>query len=297
MSGRLSRSLRVSSRSRLQVRSTNHRIVIRPVDGDMVRVIVETRVSGPQAEVVDLLSSFQPKIRERHGRLSVDATLSRSQRKLLGELEVKGTLTLEIPPGIPVEADGSTAGAALEGDVGSSIVQLKADAGDVAVEGAADSIKIETETGKISASVSRSSSTLDITTSSGAVVVQGAGSMADVRTASGSVHLIDLTGPATVRTGNADIKAHWKSLKPGTSIDLESSEGTVMLTIPAGTPLRATIITTSGQPKSDLPLTEDPDDSSIYRLRPQGDTEAASVRISTAAAVEIFSHKKASDSQ
>ncbi len=297
MSGRVSRALRVSSRSRLLVSSTNHRIVIRPADSEMVRVIVETEVSGPQAEVVDLLSSFQPRIRERHGRLSVDATLDRSQRKLLGELEIKGTLTLEIPPGLPVEADSSAAGATLEGDVGSSSVELKADAGNIAVQGAADSIKIETETGSISANVSRSTSTLDITTNSGAVVLQGAGSMADVRTASGSVHLIDLTGPATVRTGNADIEAHWKSVSPGISIDLESSQGAVTLTVPAETPLRATIITPAGQPKSDLPLTEDPDDSSVYRLSPEAGTEAASLRISTAAAVEIFSHKKAPDPQ
>jgi hypothetical protein len=134
-------------------------------------------------------------------------------------------------------------------DTSGGSIKVGETTGNVTAETSGGSIKIKASKGKVTAD-----------TSGGSIVVEGSGGPVTVNTAGGNVTILQANGPIVADTSGGSIKAEMIATSGDTSIDLESSGGSITLYIKAslaGT-IDAELVTRSSRDYriySDFPVT------------------------------------------
>lgn len=213
-------TFRVSSGEHLDLDLGSESVVVRTVEGDRARVVVEGRGR-------DAAREFE----RRRFSASADDGLTVRTDPPRGGFSMRGTdarftVTVEIPRRFDVDLDlgsGSVEVGPLDGtlavDVGSGSVSLSDVAGD----------RVTVDTGSGSVRAGRLRGDVDVDTGSGSVRIERVDGPATVGTGSGSVEIGLVDGPAQVDTGSGSVRLALASRSP---VEVETGSGGVTLSLP-----------------------------------------------------------------
>lgn len=228
-----------------------HRVDITVVPGSTIHAVVElsTRSSGDSAERA--IEEFRPVFEEKGNTLLIRSVKKRGWSWKSPNL--KGRVTVTMPPDIDLSVDSSSGSVTIDGDLGDSEVSCDASSGSITVTGAMRSLETDTSSGSIRVSADRPLERFSADASSGGIRLEGGAFDVSADASSGSINLSGLRGDAKMDTSSGSISAEWDIAPPRTSITAGASSGSITIRLPHGTELSGEADTSSGGIRSDFP--------------------------------------------
>ncbi len=236
---------------RVTVDASFHRVEISARPGTTIDVTVDLEFSGSESKVAKLIAEYEPRFKVSGDRLVISST-GKDSSWGWGSAKKKGTIRLEVPPGVDLVVDSSSGSVSLEGDFGDATATVDNSSGSVKGEAAVAALSIDNSSGSTHFRALRPLESFSVDCSSGSVRLEGGAKKASVDASSGSVHLFDLLGPADIDTSSGSVELTWAAIEPATTVEVGTSSGSVRLTLPSGTELRGTVQTSSGGIRSDF---------------------------------------------
>jgi len=228
-----------------------HRVDVLVQPGSTVHAVVElsTRSSGGSAERA--IEAYRPVFEDKGDTLLIRSVRKRSWSWKSPNL--KGRVTITMPPDLDLSVDSSSGSITIEGDLGDGEVSCDASSGSVTADGAMRSFRSDTSSGSTRVSVSRPLELFSADSSSGSIRLEGGAREARADASSGSIWLAGLLGDAVMDTSSGSITAQWDAIPPDAVIEAGASSGSITIRLPAGTVLSGTVDTSSGGIRSDFP--------------------------------------------
>ena len=264
-------------------------VTVRP--GATVDVTVDVKVSGWGSSDESFIKSCEPEYSD-----SGDTILIRCKPSFnvtFGWRTTQAKIDVKMPAGMSIDASSGSGDCSVKGDTGGFPVSLHAGSGDVVLEGACRTLKADTGSGNVKATLAKDTDSADLHTGSGDIQVSGPvrdlaaetgsgdvcldlkggkakvslrsgsgdlslkGGAGDLtaKSASGGITAEGLTGTALMKTNSGDILARWVEAPRGEKVSVRSSSGGVRLTFPAGTSLSGMLDTSSGDLQCEFPGT------------------------------------------
>ncbi|MEE4271829.1 MAG: DUF4097 family beta strand repeat-containing protein [Thermoanaerobaculales bacterium] len=258
-----------------------HRVEVLVEPGSTVHAVVElsTRSSGGRAERA--IEEYRPVFQEKGDTLLIRSVKKRGWSWKSPNL--KGRVTVTMPPDLDLSVDSSSGSITIEGDLGDGEVSCDASSGSVTADGTMRSFRSDTSSGSTRVSVSRPLELFSADSSSGSIRLEGGAHKARADASSGSIWLDGLLGDAAMDTSSGSITAQWDAVPAGASIDAGASSGSITLRLPAGTVLSGSVDTSSGGIRSDFPGTFKRSSATFNggagAVELQADTSSGSVKI------------------
>ena len=215
------------------------------VGGDTPQVVVHADLEGSQSFLDRLHVSAQ----QTPAGVTISAQMDHSgwfDWFSLGWNRVQ--FTVEVPRNYPVEL--RTAGGSLDVRNLSAWVHGKTSGGSINLAGVAGEINVHTSGGGITAE--RLNGPADLSTSGGSIGVMNSTGDLMLRTSGGGIRIQDDDGKVDAHTSGGSIQAQ---LRTNGGINLETSGGSIMLTLPQGTHGSLDAETSGGDVTSNLPVT------------------------------------------
>lgn len=236
---------------RLVIDVSFHTVDVAVKPGSAIHAVVEvsTRASGRKAE--QAIEDYRPVFEQKGDTLIVRST--RKQRWTWRTPNLKGRVTVTMPPDVDLLVDSSSGTVTIDGDLGDATVTCDASSGSIRVSGAMAKLVADTSSGSIRVSVDRPLEAFLADASSGSIHLEGGALDARADTSSGSITLLGLRGDAAMEASSGSVTGQWDTIPPGTSINAGASSGSVTIRLPAGTALSGSVDTSSGGIRSDFP--------------------------------------------
>jgi DUF4097 and DUF4098 domain-containing protein YvlB len=244
--------------------------------GSTVEVTVDIEISGSTKKVRRAVNALEPVFREE-----TDGVVIRSRKKGFsgfGSANVRGRVTVVMPPDLDLMIDSSSGSSEVTGDFGTGNIVCDASSGSFRVTGAARSVVADLSSGSVVVDLTRPAESVRADTSSGSVTLKGGAALFQADTSSGSISADGLEGDATMDASSGSITASWTAIPSSASIRADASSGSVRLTLPAAASLNGTVNTSSGGIHSDFSgrLSDDGD-----RMEFDGGPNAVQINIDT----------------
>jgi DUF4097 and DUF4098 domain-containing protein YvlB len=244
--------------------------------GSTVEVTVDIEISGSAKKVQRALKALEPVFREEAGGVVI-----RSKKKgfsAFGSANVRGRVTVVMPPDLDLMIDSSSGSSQVTGDFGTGNIVCDTSSGSFRMTGAARSVVADLSSGSVVVDLTRPADSVRADTSSGKVTLKGGAAEFQADTSSGSITADGLEGDATMDASSGSITASWTAIPSSANIRADASSGSVRLTLPAAASLSGTVNTSSGGIQSDFPgrLSDDGD-----RMEFDGGPDAVRVKIDT----------------
>lgn len=268
-------SFDASPGQRVSIDVSFHRVevVVRP--GSQVHAVVELSTNSSSSKAERAMTELAPVFEEKGDTLIIRSTRKGGWNSWWGG-NLKGSVTVTMPPDLDLSVDSSSGSITIEGDLGSGSVDCDASSGSVTVAGAMREINIDTSSGSIKADLFRPVESFTADASSGSIRLTGGAHAASVDTSSGSINLEGLRGEASLDSSSGTITAQWDSIPPEVRVDAGASSGNVTIKLPPGTEVKGSASTGSGRIQSDFPGSFERDSATF-----SGGSGAVDVRIST----------------
>ena len=251
-----------------------HRVEVRVEPGSTVHAVVEVSSSSSSSKAERAVEELRPVFREKGDTLLIQSV--RKSRWSWWSGNIKGYVTVIMPPDLDLVVDSSSGSITIEGDLGDAEVECDASSGSVTVDGAMRSFYADTSSGSIRVEVDRPLESFSADASSGSVRLSGGAFKASADTSSGSINLSGLRGDAHLDASSGSVTGQWDSIPPGASIRAGASSGSVTIKLPPGTEVEGSASWSSGGFRTDFPGS-----FSKKRATLSGGPGAVDVRIST----------------
>ena len=228
-----------------------HRVDVVVEPGSTVHAQVEISATSSSSKAERAVEELRPVFEEKGDTLIIRSTRKRGWSWWNGN--IKGRVTVTMPPDLDLLVDSSSGSVTIEGDLGDADVECDASSGSLTIRGTMRSLSADASSGSIRATVDRPLEKFNANTSSGSIRLDGGAYEATADASSGSINLFGLRGNARIGTSSGSITGHWDSIPAGASIDAGASSGSVTLKLPAGTEIKGSADTSSGGIRSDFP--------------------------------------------
>jgi len=230
-----------------------HRVDVHVEPGSTVHAQVEISTSSSSSKAERAVEELRPVFEEKGDTLIIRSSRKKGWSWWNGN--IKGRVTVTMPPDLDLSVDSSSGSVTIEGDLGDAHVDCDASSGSLTIRGAMRSLTADASSGSIRATVDRPLESFNADTSSGSIRLDGGTYKGTADASSGSINLFGLRGDARMGTSSGSITGHWDSIPPGASIKAGASSGSVTLKLPAGTEVSGSADTSSGGIHSDFPGT------------------------------------------
>ena len=253
-----------------------HNVQVTAQPGDSVDVTVDVTVKGSGSSAKNLANDLAPVFEEEGDRLII-----RSVRKTgwnWRAASAKGTVTVQMPPGMDLTIDTSSGSAEVTGDFADAEIRFDASSGSLTVTGGAmRELHSATSSGSVKVSVTDPLEVFAASASSGSIRLSGGAHHARASTSSGSITLSGLHGDGSLSASSGSIKAQWHAIPPQTQVRASASSGSVSLWFPENTRISGSVQVSSGGLHSDFPALI----RGKKRLELDGGADAIDVEVST----------------
>ena len=252
-----------------------HSVEVTARPGDSVDVTVDVTVKGSGSSAKNLANDLAPVFEAQGDRLII-----RSVRKKgwnWKAVSAKGTVTVQMPPGMDLTIDSSSGSAEITGDFGDAEIRFDASSGSLTVTGAMRELHSGTSSGSIRAAVTGPVEVFAASASSGSISLSGGAHHARASSSSGSINLTGLRGDGSFSASSGSIKAQWDTIPPKTQVRASSSSGSVTLWFPENTRISGSVQVSSGGLHSDFPALV----RGKKRLELDGGPDAIDLEVST----------------
>lgn len=245
--------------------------------GDSIQVTVDLEVSSSSRGAARRwLESHTPTFQDGPSQLEITLPRRRSGTFMVGYIRTHGRITLMLPPQCKLEVETSSGDIAIDGSEPlAGPVRLRTASGDAEVKGGVEDLVMRTASGNLETR-DRALASLEFGSASGDLRVRDGCGDTIVDSSSGEVRLTGLVGTLSATTSSGDVVASWT--KPPTRVVVDTSSGDVNLDLPAGTALRGSAQTRSGEIRGDF---EGRSEKRGRRLVWDGPGGACTVEIST----------------
>ena len=236
---------------RLDVGSLDVHVKVADVPAITATLDLDAR-SSSRGAAARWIANHTPVFEDSASELSVRLPSRHGGIFLIGYLNGRARLDLEVPPACRLELRTSSGDIDLEGGAPvAGTVRVTTSSGDVSVAGGARELIARSSSGDVR--VTRQPlAALEADTSSGNVTLESGAQRALVETSSGDIRLESLAGSLSTTASSGDVSASWERLAAGASVRVHTSSGDVRLRLPAGTALAGEATTTSGSLRSDF---------------------------------------------
>lgn len=233
-------------------------VALEPIGGDAAREAIE--------------STREEAVSERDGSVRVIVHVPDRGKllRLRGEPEI--LMRVSAPHGARLNASTASADVRAEGRLGG--VDLKTASGDVSLPDVDGPAKVKTQSGDVSGRAVAGA--LDVHTMSGDVSVGDVGGDATVKTMSGDVGLGLAGGSLEASSMSGDIDV--AGVGAGAA-ELSSMSGDIDVGVVRGTRVFLDVRTLSGEARSDLPVSDQPESATGPELTLKASTKSGDVRI------------------
>lgn len=258
-------------------------VIIEP--GSQVHAIVELSTNSSSRKAEKAMAELAPVFQKRGDTLIIRSTRKGGWNSWWGA-NIKGHVTVTMPPDLDLSIDSSSGSINIEGDLGDGSVDCDASSGSIEIRGAMQDLSIDTSSGSTKAFLTRPVESFSADASSGSVRLTGGAYKASVDTSSGSITLDGLRGDAYLDASSGSITAQWESIPPRATIDAGASSGSITIKLPAGTEVAGSANTSSGGIRSDFPGSFERDSATF-----SGGPDAVLVHLSTSSGgVRVFEY-------
>jgi hypothetical protein len=252
-----------------------HDVEVTARAGTTVDVVVDLEVKGTGSSARKIANALRPEFLDEGDRLIIRST-RKSGWSWRGN-PARGTITVEMPPGVDLLVDVSSGGTTLRGDFGDAEVAFEASSGGLEIDGVMRELRADVSSGSIRVNVHQPLARFRADASSGNIRLTGGADSAKIDTSSGSIHAKGLRGSAKLGSSSGSITASWDVAGAGDEVTAHASSGSVRLSFPPKTIFRGVIDVGSGGLHSDFPaLVRDKD-----AIHFDGGEEAVGLRVST----------------
>jgi hypothetical protein len=234
------------------VEASFHELEVTARPGNTVDVVVDLKVQGSGGSAKNIANDLQPQFLDQGDRLII-----RSTRKKSGwsgrSSPARGTVRVNVPPGMNLEIHISSGEASISGDFGNAELDFHASSGGLDFSGSIVRARAEVSSGSIRVVVDQPLEQFTAIASSGDILLEGGAHAAEVEISSGSIRLSGLLGGAELGSSSGDIAARWQSVAPGDRVAAHASSGSVRLEFPTATVFDGSVGVSSGRLHSDFP--------------------------------------------
>ena len=252
-----------------------HRVEVIVQPGSQVHAVVELSASSSSRKAEKAMEELTPVFQEKGETLVIRSTRQGGWNSWWGG-NIKGSVTVTMPPDLNLSIDSSSGSISIDGDLGDGSVDCDASSGSITIKGAMKNLTVDTSSGSTKVDLLRPVESFSADASSGGIRLYGGANEASVDTSSGSITLEGLRGDASLDASSGSITAQWDSIPPNAEIDAEASSGSVTIRLPPGTEVTGSASTSSGGIRSDFPGSFQRDSATFT-----GGSGAVEVRVST----------------
>lgn len=206
----------------------------------------EVRIHGRDADQVRV---------DQHGRRVTVVAPRQRANFLVGDTSLR--FDIEVPTDSALVARTGSADVQTEGRLGAT--QVRSGSGDVRLADIDGPSVVETGSGDVRLDVGRGD--LRVKSGSGLVTLGETSGSVTVSTGSGDVRIASTEGPTVAKTGSGDLSIG--AARRG-QVTLKGASGDVHVGIPAGVPVWTDITTVSGEIRSSLQGSGEPEDGQAY---------------------------------
>lgn len=252
-----------------------HKVKVIVEPGSQVHAVVELSTNSSSRKAEKAMEELAPVFKEKGDTLIIRSTRDGGWSSWWGN-NVKGSVTVTMPPDLDLSIDSSSGSITISGDLGDGSVECDASSGSISIDGAMKNLAVDTSSGSTKVDLLRPVESFSADASSGGIRLYGGAHEASVDTSSGSITLEGLRGDASMGASSGSITAQWDSIPPNAEIDADASSGSVTIKLPPGTEVTGSASTGSGGIRSDFPGSFDRDSATFT-----GGSGAVEVRVST----------------